>query len=94
MDGEAVAAWIEASSSRKTDCPVSIQRLISAKTLPIVKCSIPVFLSEHRVGEVVLEFGNRHAERYAFSESHERSLSRVPSLLRPISVKCRDRGLI
>ena len=30
----------EASSSRKTDCPVSIQRLISAKTFPRVKCSM------------------------------------------------------
>ena len=36
LDGAIVAAWIEASSSRKTDCPVSIQRLISAKTLPSV----------------------------------------------------------
>ena len=40
LDGAVVTACIEASSSRNMDCPVSIQRLISAKTLPSVKCSI------------------------------------------------------
>ena len=40
LDEEAVAAWNEASSSRKTDCPLSIQRLISAKRFPSVNFSM------------------------------------------------------
>ena len=39
LDEEAVALWSEASSSRKTDCPASIQRVISAKTCPSVNFS-------------------------------------------------------